>query len=478
MKIRKLFMVEPRAAGNHIYSYVHLPRLGLPILGTLASRRGIEVQIVIEEMAPVIFEQLIEADLLCLSTITATAPRAYRLADRARLAGIPVVIGGPHVTFLPDEGLEHADWVLRGEAEHSFGQFLDMLEQRAGPEEVLGLSYRRDGKIVHNPQATGPVDMDEVPIPDFSLLGWGEKRRFDRGVIPVQTSRGCPHRCRFCSVTPMFGRRMRFASHEHVAEELEQRRGQGNEVFFYDDNFCGAPERTKALLDHLMTRNVFLPPWLAQVSVQAAKDKELLGLMQRSGCRTVFVGLESINPDSLALYDKRQTLDDIRLAIQRFHQHGIWVHGMFVTGSDADGIETIRATSRFAIEEDIDTIQFMVLTPFPGTPVFEEIKNADRLLSGDWGLYDAHHAVFQPARMSPYELMSETMSAMARVYSLQRILTLLSRGKLQRTLFSLYAHRQVRRWRRENRRLLRASRRDTVLQERSPIPNLKTNPTR
>jgi radical SAM superfamily enzyme YgiQ (UPF0313 family) len=142
MKVRKILMVEPRAPGNHVYSIIRLPRLGLPILGTLASRRGIEVRIVIEEMVTVDFEEVLGADLLCVSTITSTAPGAYRLADRARAAGVPVVLGGPHVTFLPDKALDHADWVLRGEAEQSFGLFLDMLEQRIGPEEVAGEALR------------------------------------------------------------------------------------------------------------------------------------------------------------------------------------------------------------------------------------------------------------------------------------------------------------------------------------------------
>jgi radical SAM superfamily enzyme YgiQ (UPF0313 family) len=429
----------------------------LPILGTLASRRGIDVRIFIEEMTPVDFEQVAAADLLCISTITSTAPAAYRLADRARAAGVRVIIGGPHVTFLPDEALEHADWVLRGEAELSFGLFLDMLEQETRPEDIPGLSYRLDQEIVHNPLATGPVDMDVVPIPDFSLLQSRGKLRFDRGIIPIQTSRGCPHHCRFCSVTPMFGHRMRFASNEHVAEELESHRGQGDGVFFYDDNFCGSPRRAKSLLDHLLTKNVFLPDWVAQVSVRAARDLELLKLMQRAGCYTVFVGFESVDPGSLKLYQKRQTLDDIRLAIRRFKQHGIWVHGMFVTGSDADGVETIRATARFAIEEDIDTIQFLVLTPLPGTEVFAEMESQDRLLTRDWAQYDTHHTVFQPEHMTPYELMAETMTAMGRVYSKKRILGMIARGKFRRTMFSLYAHRQVKRWQKENRRRLKAA---------------------
>ncbi len=448
-------MVEPKAPGNHVYSLVSLPRLGLPILGTLAKRRGLDVRVYVEEIMPVCIDELLRADLVCISTITSTAPRAYHLADKARAAGVPVVLGGPHVTFLAQEALEHADWVLKGEADQSFIKLLDMLEGHTGPEEVPGLSYWSDDEMVHNPLATDPVDMNEVPIPDFSLLAYKGKPYIGNRIIPLQTSRGCPHHCKFCSVTPMFGHKMRYASREHVAEELERWRGNGGDVFFYDDNFCASPSRTKGLLDYLLRKDVFLPHWMAQVSVRAAKDDEMLKLMQKAGCRTVFVGFESIDTKSLKLFHKRQTIEDIRMAIRKFHKHGIWVHGMFVTGSDADGVDTIRDTSRFAIQEDIDSIQFAVLTPLPGTVVYEEMKKQDRLITENWGLYDAHHSVFQPNKMSAYQLISETMKAMARVYSLPRIMSFLSRGKMRRAALSLYAHRQIKRWRRANRHMLR-----------------------
>jgi radical SAM superfamily enzyme YgiQ (UPF0313 family) len=452
MEIRRLLMVEPKAPFYNFFTIVRLPRLGLPILGTLAARRGIDVQIVIEEAGKLSFDQVVEADLLCISTITTTAPGAYRLADRARAAGTPVVIGGPHATFMPDEALDHADWVMRGESELVFGQFLDMLEQQSDPQQVPGLSYKRDGQKVHNPKQSVALDLDRVPIPDFTLFDKQGKKGFDfdRGVIPIQTSRGCPHECSFCSVTPMFGSKLRFASNEHVAEELEQRRGHGNGIFFYDDNFCGSPARAKSLLDHLLTKNTFLPPWLAQVSVRAAKDLEMLKLMQRSGCRTVFVGLESVNPDALSQYRKRQTIDDIRLAIRRFKEHGIWVHGMFVLGADADGTDSIHATRRFAEEEDIETIQFSVLTPLPGSPLMKELDDQGRLVSKDWSLYDVQHAVFQPARMSPYQLTFEVMESMARYYSLSRIMKMAMRGQIRKFVFNLYARRQVKRWQKEN----------------------------
>ncbi|HOX43865.1 MAG TPA: radical SAM protein [Myxococcota bacterium] len=430
MNANRITMLEPSASGSNVFSLVRQPRLGLPILGTLAARRGHQVRVVIEDLAGLDLARLLDTDLLCISTISTTAPRAYQVADQARAAGVPVLLGGPHPTFLPEEGLAHADWVLRGEAERSFGRFLDLCAGRAAPEEVPGLSRLCDGAPVHTPLAEEPVELDEVPIPDFSLLATRGKVRFDRGIIPLQTSRGCPHQCRFCSVTSMFGRKMRFASPEHVAEELEQRRGQGRRVFFYDDNFCGVPGRTKLLLEHLLRRGTYLPPWYAQVSTRAAKDPELLDLMRRAGCEMVFVGFESIDPAALALYDKRQSAEDIRESIRSFRARGIWVHGMFLTGSDAEGLENIRATARFAIQEDIDSIQFTVLTPMPGSEFHDQMVREERLLTLDWSRYDGHHAVFRPARLSAEELEGATIDAMAEVYSLGRTLGLLARGRV------------------------------------------------
>lgn len=452
MKIRKLLLVEPKAPARHVYSLVRLPRLGLPILGTLAARRGIDAKVVIEQQTPLQPAWIEQADLVGISTITSTAPRAYQLADQARAAGVPVIMGGPHVSFLPNEALEHADWVLRGEGEDSFGTLLEVIEGKGDPRTVPGLSYRHRDGVAHNDLPDAPVDMDRVPLADFSLLA-GRRRRydFDLGVIPMQTSRGCPHNCNFCSVTPMFGHRPRYMSNERVAEELQRRRGRGNSVFFYDDNFCASPRRTKSLLEYLLRREVFLPPWMTQVSVRAARDRQMLQLMRRAGCFRVFVGLESINPGSLEQFHKQQTVEDIRLAVERFHDHGIQVHGMFMLGADSDSAATIRATSNFVMSVGIDTVQFAVLTPLPGTPLFAQIRQSGRLLSSDWSLYDAHHVVFRPARMSAARLATETMRGMARVYSWRRILGLIGHGRLHLALLYLYARRQIKHWHRHNR---------------------------
>jgi radical SAM superfamily enzyme YgiQ (UPF0313 family) len=454
MQIRKVVIVEPKPPRQHCFSGFNLPRLGTFILGAIARRRGLEVKVFFEMAAPLDPKAIEECDLLCLSTTTSTAPRAYELADRARASGVRVLLGGGHVTFLPEEGLAHADWVIRGEGEKSFVHLLDMIEGKTPPDKVPGLSRMVDGQPVHNELDPVPVSMDDVPVPDFSLFAARGGFRFSHGIVPMQTSRGCPHECNFCSVTPMFGRKVRYASPGRVAEELEQRRGSGGRIFFYDDNFCASPPRAKTLLEYLMRKNVYLPSWQSQVSVRAAKDVEMLKLMRRSGCSTVFVGFESIDSGALASYDKHQTVEDIREAIRGFQGQGIRVHGMFMTGADGEGLESLRATADFARAEGIDTVQFCTLTPLPGTPLYRKMNEEGRLFTQDWSLYDGHHAVFNPARMSAHDLTLESMKAMRRVYSVGSILRAFFRGNPSLAAVRAYAKRQVGRWLRENRRLL------------------------
>jgi radical SAM superfamily enzyme YgiQ (UPF0313 family) len=359
-----------------------------------------------------------------------------------RAAGVPVVIGGPHVTFLPEEALDHCDYVFRGEAENSILPLVEAIRTGEGLERVRGLSWRRNGEVVHNEPA-GPVcDLDELPDPDFSLLQGRLRLAWSNIVVPVQTSRGCPHDCSFCSVTKMFGRKMRHRSVERVLGELETLDLRRKHVFFYDDHFAADRKRLRRILEGIIERRMRFG-WSAQLRLDVARDEGLVRLMRRAGCKTVYVGVESINPDTLKSYNKGQTVSDIEYGIKVFHRHGIRIHGMFVLGADTDTVETVRATTEFACRTRLETVQFLILTPLPGTPCFTELQEQGRLGITDYSFYDAHHVVFEPKKMSPYELQREVVRAFSRFYSWPRIVGEMLRLRFFDALLKLYARRLV-----------------------------------
>jgi radical SAM superfamily enzyme YgiQ (UPF0313 family) len=415
-----------------------LPRLGSILLGTILKDKGYNIKVFIEDIATPAWNLLDDADMVCISSISATANRAFQIAEKFKKRGIPVVLGGPHTTFLPDESLQYADYVVRGEGEETIVELLDCLNANDPLDSIKGLSFRNaDNEIVHNPDRELIQNLDIAPIPDFSLV-----YKWEAKTVPIATSRGCPFGCKFCSVIPMFGRKYRFKSIERVIKEIQACAPKKGHVFFIDDNFAANKSRTKELLRTIIDRNIKFE-WSAQVRTDVAKDPELIRLMAKAGCFAVFIGFESINPKTLALYNKGQGLADIEESIRIVKQHNIRIHGMFVLGSDTDDIQTIKNTAKFAKKLNIDSIQFMVLTPLPGTPVFNDLKNSGRLIHTDWSKYDAHHAVFEPSLMTAYELHVETLKAMAKFYSWGAVLRNLGRFDFFYAAVGLYGIRSV-----------------------------------
>ncbi|UCH44224.1 MAG: radical SAM protein [Nitrospiraceae bacterium] len=440
--MKNIYFIEAKSPGSHIFSRTALPRLGSILLATILKQRGYETKVYIEDIAPPPWKAPEDADMICISSISSTATRSFQLAERFSKQGIPVALGGAHSTFLPEESLQYADYVVRGEGEETLVELVDSLSDRKPLNTINGLSFKtEDGTAVHNPDRALLKDLNEAPIPDFSIVHkWAEKAK----VVPIATSRGCPFACKFCSVIPMFGRQYRFKSIDRILEEIRAANPKkGHHVFFIDDNFAANKKRTKALLRTMIDENIKIE-WSAQVRTDIAKDPELLELMQKSGCFSVYIGFESINPQTLSLYNKGQGVEDIENAIRAVKKHSINIHGMFVLGSDTDDIPTIRNTAKFARKLHIDSIQFMMLTPLPGTPVFEEMKNSGRLIHTDWSKYDAHHAVFEPALMTAYELHVETLKAMAKFYSWSAILRNLWQFDLFYAVVGLYGKKSVR----------------------------------
>lgn len=347
-------------------------------------------------------------------------------------------MGGPHSTFLPEESLKYADYVVRGEGEETMVELVEHLESGISLDDIKGLSYRKGNAFIHNPARPLIQDLDSAPIPDFDVVHNWQKRT----TIPIATSRGCPFGCKFCSVIQMFGRKYRFKSIGRVIEEIKEVASRKAHIFFVDDNFAANKERTKALLKRLIAENIRIE-WSAQVRTDVARDTELIDLMAQTGCFTAFVGFESINPRTLSLYNKQQKVDDIIESINAFKRASINIHGMFVIGGDTDDIDTIRNTQKFAKRIGINSVQFLMLTPLPGTPVFDDLMEQGRIIHTDWAKYDAHHAVFEPKLMTPFELHTETLKAMANFYSWGTILKNLMRGNLFYSLVSLYGKRSL-----------------------------------
>ena len=448
MKIR---LVEPPPPSVNILSYGFYPRLGLPLIGAALKAAGHDVRIYCPQAAPIDAADVAGADLVGISTTTSTAPAAYALAAGLRAAGLPVVIGGPHPTFVPDDALPHADFVARGEG--GDGLMLELVGALAGERElesIRGLSFWRDDRPVHNELRERCADLDDLPVPDLSLIVGAERMR----ETPILTSLGCPFDCTFCTVSMMFGRAYRYRSAESVMAEIEAK--QPRAVFFYDDNFAADKRRLKKLLGMMIDRG--LPSkWQAQVRTDVARDEELLDLMRRSGCHRLELGLESVDQATLDGYAKSQTVEDITRAIAALHRHHIKVHGMFVVGADNDTARTAGETVAFAERHGIDSLMLNILTPGLGTKQYELMHAGDRVFERRWQFYDGQHVIFTPKRMTPLELQTTVVQGYRHFYSLRRALWHLVHLRLGHVVEHLWGRLYVQRWQRDpdNRAYLR-----------------------
>ena len=443
MKIR---LIEPEPPGMHVYAKVLLPRLGLPIIAATLKAHGHDVLVYNAQMAPIDWDDVNSADLVGLSSTTSTTSTAYEYADGLRARSVPVVIGGAHVTFMADEALGHVDYVARGEGgEQLMLELIEALDGKRELDEIDGLSFHRDGEAVHNAPRERCTDLDVLPFPDLNLLVGSERLT----TIPIMTSWGCPFACNFCSVTAMFGRKYRFRSAESVIAELKDKRP--GRIFFYDDNMAADKKRLKKLLQMMIDEDLVIP-WSAQVRTDVVRDKELLELMRASGCELVYLGLESVSQDTLDGYEKSQTVDDIVQGIRILHEHDIRSHGMFVLGADTDDVQTVRDTVDFAIKNHIDTVMLNILTPLPGTPQYQELEAQGRIFEKRWELYDAHHVVFEPKLMTPYELQMEDLRGYMRFYSLRTWLRYIFALKFTKQLmFHWWGMVIIRNWRKDER---------------------------
>jgi radical SAM superfamily enzyme YgiQ (UPF0313 family) len=459
--------IEPTAAQLHIFSAFTLPRLGSFILAGLVIRRpDWRARVFVEGRKRFDLQAWIaehgRPEVLGISTITPTVKRGYALADECRALGIPVILGGPHVTFLPEEALDHADLVVRGEGEGAMTALLDLWH--AGYVKATDAEYARvpnltwknaAGTVQHNPMGPWIADLDALPVPDFSLAdGTADCRFGGKTTVMVQTSRGCPFDCSFCSVTGMFGKKFRYRSIESVLSEVRRYNRRDHFVFFCDDNFTANKRRARELVG-AMIQERFRFQWSTQVRTDLARDPELVALMKRAGCHTVFIGFESVNPKSLTEMKKSQTLEEIRNAMRVIQGAGIHIHGMFVFGFEDDDWQTVEATVRLAREMKLTSVQLLILTPLPGSELYERLAGEGRFTSRNWDLYDTHHVVFRPKGFTPFELQCAQVYGHTQLYTVPEGLKKVATGRWVAAGLSFYAWKINRDWQKGNQPYLR-----------------------
>ncbi len=350
----------------------------------------------------------IPADLVGITFHTPSAPHAYGLAARFRERGTPVVLGGPHVTLLPDEAQAHADVVFVGEAEAHWPRFLADFE--------TGQHRRRYC-------ASEPPLLDDVPMSRRDLF---HRRDHTAGVLFA--TRGCPHRCDFCTLTVMYRRRPRKRPVQAVAREYASFRGKV--IILWDDNIAADIEYAKALFRALAPHRKW---WSSQATIDAAKDDEFLELAARSGCKQLFIGLESVSQASVNEVSKGfNRVDQYARAIERIHSYGISVQAGIVFGFDNDTESVFADTLDFLEAAAVQNATFNILTPFPGTRLHERLNAEGRILTRDWSKYNGRaDVVFQPRHMSPETLLAGYGYANRRFYSLRSIFKRLSRSPIE-----------------------------------------------
>jgi len=339
-------------------------------------------------------------DLVGITAFTAEIPSAYAIADEFRKRGVKVVMGGVHVSALPDEALTHADAVVIGEAEYVWGKLLKDIE--LGCLEKI---YRSDK----------PCDMYAMKIPRRDLL---DRFMYVSGFHTVQATRGCPHDCEYCAVTGVFGRTFRTRPVQEVIDEI--RTFDTNDFLFVDDNICGNPAYAKELFRALISMK---KAWGGQTSITFARDTDLLELYAKSGGKYAFIGFETVSPDGLATINKQWNhADAYGDAIRKIHDAGINILGSFIFGLDTDDITVFQHTLNFIMEHRIDAAVFCILTPFPGTRLYKKMESEGRIIDRDWAKYHTCETVFQPKNMSPEILDKEFYQTFRKAYSIRNIL--------------------------------------------------------
>jgi radical SAM superfamily enzyme YgiQ (UPF0313 family) len=393
----RLTLIYPSVGRKENTPYVRawqMQPLSMALLASLTPP-DIEVRFYDDRMEPIPFDE--PTDLVALSVETFTALRAYKIARQFRARGVPVVMGGYHVTLQPDEAARQADAIVIGDAEPVWAQMLHDAQRHdlqprydgRGRRVLSGLKPRREL-------------FDGKPYQNITL---------------VEFARGCNFKCDFCSITAFHDANQNHRPARDVAAEMA---ATGSRRFFIvDDNIVSQPNKVRELCKELIPLKI---GWVGQASIHIAQDEELLDLMVKSGCRGVLIGMESLDPANLRDMGKTWNLAGGGYAesLRRFRDHGLAVYGTFVFGYDNDDAQVIQRSIDFAREQQLFLAAFNHLIPFPGTPLYRRLQQEGRLLKPRWWLDPdcrVGDVVFRPKKVEPRELEELCLDARRQFYS-------------------------------------------------------------
>ncbi len=390
-----------------------------PTLASLVPEELNPTFTVLDEGVQDIEPDEVQADLVAMTAITGSAPRAYELAAAFRKRGIPVVLGGPHPTLAPEDAAPHADAVVTGYAEETWPQLLrDFVRGEMKPRYDMSPDFSFDR-------------LKDLPFPRRDVM----KKGGYRTLHTFEATRGCVHDCDFCVVPHAWGRKPFLKPIDYVIGDIKQMGSR--KVVFYDLNIIADRGYAKELFEALIPLKI---KWYGLATALMGRDTELLELARKSGCRGLLVGFESVSEDSLADQHKRFNQPKLyRDFIHDLQQLGIAINGTFAFGSDGDTIDSFDQVIDFVMENRIELPRFAILAPFPGTALFRRLEGEGRIHHRNWEDFDGQHVVFEPKNMSAGELMDGHHRVWRKVYSTKAILHR-CRGKKANTALLLAAN--------------------------------------
>jgi len=398
----KIALLQPRGplyknkTGSFKKSLMYAPLTLTTLAALVPPELDAAIQIIDEGVGDI--NPNLEADLIAITAITGTSRRAYKFADKFRSRGIPVVMGGVHATLVPNEVAEHADSVVVGYAEENWPQLLRDF---------------KDGKMEKFYYQSPNHSLANMPFPRRDML----KKNGYTTIYSIEAARGCLNNCDFCVVPTAWGRKLYQKPVENVIAEIKHMKAK--HLIFLDLSPTEDVDYAKKLYSAMIPLKL---KWFGLSTTKVYHDNELLELAARSGCKGLLIGFESVDQTTLKNANKGfNNVSQYYDLAETLHNHGIAINGCFVFGFDNDDKDTFKKTVEFVQKANIDLPRYAIYTPFPGTAVHNKLKSEGRIIEDNWSLYDAQHAVFKPAQMTPQELEDGTRWAWKETYKLRSI---------------------------------------------------------